>query len=251
MSGLGIRDFIFLIIVLVANLVQGVSGFAGSLVAMPPSIALFGPDSAKAMVTLLMFVTPLIMMLRNIRHVNWRVLGIIMIFMAVGVVVGNFLYRIAPKEPLMIAYGAIVILIGVVKLIVGDRLTIKKPWNYIALFLAGLMQGAFTSGGPFLVLYAAEAMKDKDEFRATVSSVWVILNTYLIISMFINGMYTSSGESRHLTIVALIALVPALAAVFIGEKLASKINNRVFLIIVYILLIVSGAILIANAVFIG
>ena len=31
--------------------------------------------------------------------------------------------------------------------------------------------------------------------------------------MFIGGMYTASGETRHLTIVALIALVPALAAV--------------------------------------
>ena len=44
--GLTMHNFIFLIIVLITNAIQAITGFAGTLLAMPPAILLIGVDNA-------------------------------------------------------------------------------------------------------------------------------------------------------------------------------------------------------------
>ena len=116
------------------------------------------------------------------------------------------------------------------------------PWNYGALLLAGVMQGMFTSGGPFLVLYAADAIKDKKEFRATVSTVWTVLNLYMIFNMYRANMYTA-----HVVKLSAISIVPVFLAIFIGSRINKTINQAAFLKLVYVLLMISGGLLLLNA----
>ena len=142
----------------------------------------------------------------------------------------------------MIAYGIVVVLIGAKKLLLPSKKKLPVPWNYGALLLAGVMQGMFTSGGPFLVLYAADAMEDKREFRATVSTIWTVLNIYMIGSMYKNGMYTSYSFG-----LAAASIVPVFLAIYIGNRINKKINQAAFLKLVYILLMVSGGLLLWNA----
>ena len=99
----------------------------------------------------------------------------------------------------------------------------------------------FTSGGPFLVIYATAAMKDKKEFRATVSSIWTVLNIFLTLQMYQKGMYTP-----YVNRLVFITMIPVFAAIYIGNKISSWLNQAAFLKLVYILLILSGGILIVN-----
>ena len=93
----------------------------------------------------------------------------------------------------------------------------------------------FVSGGALLVIYAVQVLKDKDEFRATIAPVWVVLNTYMMISQYKAGLFTNGNIN-----LILLSIIPLLVATWVGGKLAKKLDKNIFLNLTYILLIISG-----------
>ncbi len=237
-----LREILFVLIQVGANIIQAITGFAGGPLAMPPSIALMGVNDAKAAITLILWLATMVVTLQNIKLINWKKLGIMLFFMIIGMLGGLWLFDWLPVKILMILYGLVVVLIGVKKLFFPSDKKMQAPWNYGALLLAGVMQGMFTSGGPFLVLYAADAFENKKEFRATVSTVWTVLNLYMIFNMHKADMYTPY-------VLGLVAasIIPVFLAIYIGNRINTKINQASFLKLVYVLLMVSGGLLLLNA----
>lgn len=236
------KEFLFVIIQVIANIIQSVTGFAGGPIAIPPSMALVGVENAKASITFILLIVTAIVTVQNIKYINFKKLGIMLFFMIIGMIPGVWLFDKLTTKILMIIYGTVVVLIGVDKLLRKNTKDLKSPWNYIALLFAGLMQGMFTSGGPFIALYATTALKDKKEFRATVTPVWTVLNIYLCTNMFRQGFY-----SDYVVKITGLAIIPVLGAIFIGNKIAAKIEQKTFLKLVYVLLIISGGILLFTA----
>ena len=236
-----IRTILFVLVQFFANFVQAVTGFGGGPISMPPSMALVGVGNAKAAVTCILWATCLIITIREIRNIDLKQLGIILAGMVPGVFVGMWLFSTLPLRILMLIYGIIVILIGARRLFLPTAGELPKALRIAALILSGLMQGMFTSGGPFLVIYSVSAIPDKNRFRATMSTVWTVINTYMVISMFRQGMY-ADGASY----LVLYSIVPVALAIFIGKKVADKLDRELFLKVVYALLMVSGALLIYN-----
>ncbi len=208
---------------------------------MPPSMALVGVNEAKASVTFILWLTCTVIAVREIRNIDRKQLGIILAGMLPGVFFGMWLFSVLPLRILMLIYGVIVIVIGAWKLFFHSDAQLPKGVRYAALILSGLMQGMFTSGGPFLVLYAVEAVPEKDRFRATISTVWAVINTYMVGHMIYAGMYSHEEP-------ALVAysIIPVAAAIYIGKKVSDRMNRELFLKVVYALLMVSGALLIYN-----
>jgi len=236
------KEVLFVIIQVIANTVQAITGFAGGPIAIPPSMALVGVENAKASITLILLIVTAIVTVQNIKYINWKKLGIMLLFMFAGMIPGVWLFGILPTKILMILYGSIVVLIGIDKLLRKNSGDLKSPWNYVALLFAGIMQGMFTSGGPFIALYASGALKDKKEFRATVTPVWTVLNIYLVYNMYSQGFYT--GYVCRLTAYS---MIPVFGAILIGNRINHKIDQKTFLKLVYVLLIISGGILLVTA----
>lgn len=84
-------------------------------------------------------------------------------------------------------------------------------------------------------MYASAVLKDKENFRATVASVWVVLNTGLMISDILQGYMTS--EVMKMTG---ISILPLFLAIYVGNKIHEKIDQKLFMKITYILLFASG-----------
>ena len=84
-------------------------------------------------------------------------------------------------------------------------------------------------------------IKDKRKFRATVSTVWTVINTYMVISMYRRGMYTSYAVK-----LVVCSIVPVFAAIILGGYMNKKMKQATFLKIVYCLLMLSGSLLIFN-----
>ena len=93
----------------------------------------------------------------------------------------------------------------------------------------------FASGGALLVVYLAATFKNKYTFRANVAAVWSFLNLILIVKDFERGLF--NAEALHLM---LIAIVPMLLAVYIGNKIHHVINQKLFTRSTYGLLLLSG-----------
>ncbi len=230
--------FFFLIVVLITNAIQAITGFAGTLLAMPPSILLIGADDARAILNFIAFLTCLIIVLGSRQDVRWKILGKILVLMALGMVVGIWLYRQVQLDILLYFYGGVIILIALYKLFNKSKDKDLSPAvQVLILLVAGVIHGMFVSGGALLVVYAASVLKEKNEFRATVAAVWVVLNGAMFFTEAIGQMYT-----LELTAFALIACIPALAGVFIGGRLQKHIGKEAFMKATYVLLLISGAI---------
>jgi len=118
----------------------------------------------------------------------------------------------------------------------GEKADRKVPWySYIALLGAGVVHGLFSSGGPLAIIYTTAAIKEKNQFRATLCLLWTTLNIVLIATYLIDGSITAEIGK---TILWLLPFM--LAGIVLGEVVAKRVNDRIFTILVYICLLLTG-----------
>lgn len=232
---------LFLLTVLLAFTMQAMTGFGGPLLAMPVCILLSDMDSAKSVLCMLAWLTGIAVVLPRWRDVNRKELLKITAVMAIGMVLGACLYDIMPKETLLPIFGVVVILVALRNLFAKKELVFPHWARLCSLVLAGLMQGLFLSGGSFLIIYAQQTFHDKNEFRATGSAVWAILNTYMVFKTWRSGMYTQARLP-----LLILALAVSFAAVALGSVLQKKVEHGTFMKITNWLLLAAGIILLAN-----
>lgn len=242
---LDINHLVFFLIVFGANIVQSITGFAGNLLTMPAAILLIGIEQSSAVLNILTIFICTLICVRNYKYINYKELRKIVVYMLVGMVVGIYLNSILPLSITLRVYALFIIFIAVKNLLKRDDSQEGHKQNSILsiviLLISGIIQGVFVSGGALLVVYAVKALKDKDEFRSTMASVWIILGFFLIFSHYRSGFYTVETIQS-----IIVGFIPVSLAFFIGNCIHEKINKNTFLILVYLLLIVSGVILLVR-----
>ena len=229
------NTFIFEVVLFLSNTVQTITGFAGTLLAMPFSIRLVGIQEAKAVLNLFALVACAAITMQNRSSINIKVLGRMVSGMLLGMLLGLFLFQRLPLPLLLTIYAWFIIAVACKKLMVKQQLALPEWGMTAVLFAAGIIHGMFLSGGALLVLYAAEKLPQKDEFRATLAPVWVILNSILIVPHFQAGYYTVQTIWT-----AVFSLLPLAASIWVGNLLYRHIRQEQFLKLTYVLLLVSG-----------
>ena len=238
---------VFYVLITLCNIIHGITGFAGTVLAMPFSIMLVGYATAKPVLNWLGLVAGVYVFAGNHKHVNWKELKKIVIVMAAGILCGSFLkgfFLGTSREKIMyIALGLFIIYLSVTGLIkvfkpkkeAADAVKSGTLTNLL-LVAAGLVHGIFVSGGPLLIGYLTNrGVTDKVSFRATISTCWVFLNGLILATELIGGDWTMS-----LATTALIATPFMLVGMFIGGKLCAKMSQQLFLKLTYVLLFISG-----------
>lgn len=161
--------------------------------------------------------------------------------MLVGMFAGVQICRVVESEDILLTvYGIVIVAVALKNLCIHSERKFSPVILGIILLLAGIIHGMFVSGGALLVIYATQVLKDKEEFRATVAPVWVVLNSCLMFTQMRAGLI---GQADVRLI--LISIMPLLVATWIGKKLVKKVSQKVFLNLTYILLLISGISLIA------
>ena len=229
-------DAVFLLVLFVSNVIQAITGFAGTVLAMPASMLLIGADEARVVLNMMALLSCLWIGVQHKTHIRWHVLARMVAGMAVGMIAGMAIYSFMPLGPLQKAYGIFIIVVAV-KNLFAPSIKTPKPWLMIIVLLAaGVIHGMFVSGGALLVVVAAATLHDKDEFRATVACVWVALNSVMGVQQAVAGMWTP-----HALLLTVVSVPPLIAAVMLGNRLQQHISQQAFLKLTYVLLIVSGA----------
>lgn len=234
-----LRELLFFLIVFASNIIQAITGFAGTMLAMPASMMLIGVNEAKAILNVLGLASCLWLTIQNYKNINKKEFVKITLLMLMGMITGIALFQILPIGMLLNFYAVLIIAIALKKLFVKKEITIPKAAMVLVILAAGIIHGMFVSGGSLLVIYAVSVLKDKSEFRATLSPVWVLLNGYLMVNHIQAGFFTS-----HVTRMTLICLVPLAGSILLGNFIHNKINQEYFLKLTYVLLLLSGLLLI-------
>lgn len=229
------RNILFLIILFTANVIQAITGFAGTLLAMPLSMMLIGVHEAKVILNIMAVLSCLILASKSHKHIQPKILLNIIAWMAVGMVFGIWIFEHLSLNILLPFYAIMIILIALKKLLIKNEIKMSKWMLNGVLLAAGIIHGMFVAGGALLVVYASTVLKNKENFRATVAAVWVVLNTGLMISDFVQG-YMTPGVIK----MAGISILPLLLAIYVGNKIHERIDQKVFMKITYALLLASG-----------
>ena len=101
--------------------------------------------------------------------------------------------------------------------------------------MGGIIHGAFTCGGPFVVVYATRNIKDKSSFRATLCALWATLNAIMITIDALSGMIT--GDILKISTITMIFVS---IAIIVSNIVHKKIKGDSFTKFVYIALFISG-----------
>jgi uncharacterized membrane protein YfcA len=165
------KDIIFLIVLFIANVIQAITGFAGTVLAMLPSMFLLGVDNAKVVLNVMALLSGLLIAISGYKRINKKELLKICVFMLIGMAVGILLCKVISSNSLLIIYGIIIIVIAGKNLLFHKEHKLPQAFLIAILIIAGIIHGMFVSGGALLVVYATQVLKDKEEFRATVAPV--------------------------------------------------------------------------------
>lgn len=244
---LNVRNFCFFIVVLATNIIQCITGFAGTVLAMPFSIMLVGFDVARPILNVLGIVASVIIVAQKRQFVNKKELLKITCIMLAGMVPGFLIINhfSVNSGVLYKTLGIIVIgftALGITRSRRQGKNNVKKQNRlfidivmYGLLLISGIVHGMFVCGGPLLVVYANDKLKDSDEFRSTVSAVWIVLNSI--------NMFTDIGAGRfngNTVILLLISTAVLFLAMLIGNLIYKHMNKKAFMVLTYTLMAISG-----------
>lgn len=243
-----IKSFWFLLVVLAANVIQCITGFAGTVLAMPFSIMLVGFDVAKPILNALGIVASVIIVWQKKNFINKKEFIKITCIMLAGMVPGFLIVnRFSVNSGVLYKILGIVVIgftvLGIARSCSQSKGGAKQHRGgifndivmYALLLASGVVHGMFVCGGPLLVVYANDKLKESDEFRSTVSAVWIVLNS---INMFTDA---GAGRFNKSTLVLLAASTAVLfLAMLIGNLIYKHMNKKAFMALTYTLMAISG-----------
>lgn len=233
---------LFLAAFFFAYTVQAITGFAGNIFAMPVGTTLLGLEPTVSILNAMGFFACGLLTVLNIKSVNWRELGKILAVMMVFMFVGIWLDTLMPLHVLLKIYGAVIVVIGAKNLLRPQTKFLPEWALWIILALAGLIQGMFVSGGALLVIYAVQKLRDRQQFRITLSATWTVLNLVYALIAFQQGHFTGD------VVQIIVFCIPlAVLATFLGSKLQAKISQEKFLKLTYVLILVIGVLLLVTS----
>ena len=253
------------IVVFLTHTLEVITGFGCTVLAFPFVTWILGIYEAKILLAALTWVLGVYLVSSKFKHINWRQFGIIVVLVGAGMPAGIYLFNHFPSDTLKLALGIFIVCTSVLQLkkeYGGLQQGVSVPeWvYYVLLVLGGVLHGAFATGGPFVVLYATRKLRDKGEFRATLSLLWVSLNTFLIATdvtfepILANiAAVVGQGAPMGQSLLNLLWSLPfLLVGIFLGEVVHNKVDADLFRKIVFWVLFATGLfIIVAHVLHLG
>jgi hypothetical protein len=169
--------------------------------------------------------------------------------MGLGLPLGALAGRVLGAAGMRLAFGGFVVVLSAIELRRGRARASEDPapaTSRIAgsalLVVAGIVHGAFATGGPLAVYVAGREIADKARFRATLAALWLLLNVALL------GTYAAEGRLGGASSALAVVLAPALGAgILLGERIHRRVPATGFRTVVFALLLGAGLVLAARA----
>lgn len=225
-----------------AHLLSTLTGFGANILGLPLLALVVGITPGKQSLVVLGGLLYLYILIRWHRRIDFPQLRIILVVSGIGLVVGMAIFKLLPEHRSKIALSIFVIGVGV-------RGLFKVAPNYrtplwfagVLLFVGGIVHGAFTTGGPLLVVYVRRMLPHKSVFRATLAVMWLFLALGLTI-----GWTLTHSWAPETGIVTLVGIPFLVVGTLVGEYLHHRFDEHRFEVVVNLTLIASGTVLLWN-----
>ena len=237
--------FVLACILVLAHTAETILGFGATVIALALGVHLFPLETLVPVLVILALLQSLWLVVRWFRHIQWQILlRHILPAVGLGIPIGIWGRGLADEAQLRMILGVFVVAVSSMELVLLFRRGATRDelrWYYRIPLLAagGIFHGLFATGGPLVVYYASRQLKSQADFRATVSTLWLILNTVLLINFWMLGQVDLG--TLEMTAFVLPGLV-------VGILVGSFIHVRevIFRGITYALLLFSGLVLLVQ-----
>lgn len=247
----GLRILLSGLIVFGSFVLEGITGFGCTVIALPFITMMLGLKMTVPFLCVLGMLLSLYIVSTSGKAIQWKEFFFIALYVALGMPIGMYLFNNLSPVILCIILALFMIGVGCN----GTYRTVKdhnvkkntelprKNWLMrLILLCGGVIHGAFGTGGPFVVIYAAKALPDKALFRVTLSLLWLTMNSIRVVEWMFQGTIWSMEMGKLL----LTALPFAVAGIAAGDYLHHKVDDYRFRIIVYSVLCLTGFVMLGS-----
>lgn len=233
------------------SLVQTTAGFGFALIAAPLLLLTFQPAE---MIAIIMFTSML-----QVSRVLWgerrqyeakrNVVIAILIAMVPGLVIGTFILGMVSKQLLSLAIGVLVLIAALLQVVKVKQLSsgLKAGPEAVAVGLVtGILSTATAIGGPPFVLWMRRHRVSIHEFRDTFATIALVGNIITIPLLEARGFHVLNPSVLKFFVLS----VPVvLLGHWLGQRLLTKISERQFRQMSYILVSISALVAILTGLF--
>lgn len=242
---MSIGDLLPFLIVMAGYTVLGFTGFGSALVIVPLLSWIWPLTTVVPLVLILGVLASGHLGLRHGAKARWIELARLAPTVLVGAIVGLYLSRVAQASAWPLALlGVYVAVVGVRGLRRSHALQpVSTAWAWPVGAVIGIIEVSFGTAGPPLVIYLTRRIADLQELRATLAVG--ILGTVLtsLTLLILDGRIAVLPAWPTLVGLA----VAALLGVRLGDALSRRVDPQRVRMAVYLLLVLSGASLLARA----
>lgn len=226
------------LIIFIASVVRGFTGFGLALVAVPLIQFIMPVSDTAVFIAFINAIFSIIYFRRSKEIVRDQPLATMALWTGIGVAAGTLILKFINPAYIQLVWGVLIIFI-VTALARGVDLRIKSDKSAMTLsgLLGGLLAGATGITGPPVAIILSSLKTPKEKFNALISVFILFAVSYALV------FYLISGLVRTETFLLALCSVPALlAGLYTGDRLVSRISQQSFTRVVYVVLILMGII---------
>ncbi|MCM3618198.1 sulfite exporter TauE/SafE family protein [Sutcliffiella horikoshii] len=224
----------FIIIILIASVLQTSTGFGFSILATPFLLLLFKPSEAIQINLILSLVISIALIMKIRKDIDHGILGRFVAGSVMGLPVGITIFMMIDIDRLKLAVSLIILLLTVL-LVLNFRIKQNKKRDLLVGGISGLFTTSIGMPGPPLLLYFSGTNTNKEKLRSTTLAFFLFI---YLVSLVIQTIFV--GTNKTIWISSLWGLPLVLVGLYLGQLLFKWINQRVFRIFTYIILIFTG-----------
>jgi uncharacterized membrane protein YfcA len=232
-------------ILVLAHTAETILGFGATLIALALGVYLLPLETLVPVLVILGLLQSIWLVSRWFQYIVWRTLLLRILPLAIiGMVIGILSRGVADENNLKMVLGVFIIAVSLVEL---AMLFIKRApggplhWYYRVPLLigGGVFHGLFATGGPPIVYYTSRQFRKQENFRATLSMLWLLLNAGLTIGFVADGQL----NVERLAMTAMVS--PGLiVGIVVGSLI--RVKEFWFKILTYMLLFFAGLFLVVQ-----
>lgn len=231
----------FIIIILVASVLQTSTGFGFSIMATPFLLLMFEPAEAIQINLVLSLVISMALIVKIRKDIDVGILKRFIIGSMAGLPIGMMIFLVINIASLKLIVS-LMILVLTMMLIFKFRVSRKNSRDLAVGGLSGVFTTSMGMPGPPLLLYFSGTDTKKEALRATTLAFYLFI---YLTSLIIQVIF--AGTNKTTWVASGVALPLVFIGLFLGQILFKRINQYAFRMLIYVLLLFTGVYLLIDS----
>lgn len=225
-----------LVVFLLSGMLQGLSGFGFSILAVPLITLIIPPKTAVPILLLYSIIINLVVLYSTRKSIDLKKIWILLLSGIAGLPFGAYLLIVLDAGILKIFIGGMIIVFGLLLLMGYHREFKHEKIAMIPIGLvSGLLSGSISISGPPIIIFLANKQLGKHSFRGNLAIYFFLLNIFAIPVFYFNHLFTSDVINLSLKF-----LPGLIVGVILGNLLSHKVQEKYFRNFTLILLLLMG-----------